>query len=255
VLKNAKPGVIYTSKQTSAGDIYKFETAKLYMSWQVKYGVSKAFGVPALKVEVEKAILHNSTDADIQFVIVIVAQKLAKFFLAKMKSEEEEKFCNIIRSNSKYLAIQFNPGYVMKIVHKRKKSNQPPPKKAKVEPPKKTGQKKGKTTKPDSKITKWPIPNNVQVVVLFEDGIYELLGQPIYQYLLEKDVLDTAVLNAMDLPFPDPIMSRERLPAVQDEEHEVSEEYEEDEDNMVTEQSDVEEVMHKLIEEDSYDDV
>jgi len=96
------------------------------MSWQVKYGVSKAFGKPALKAEVEKAILHDSTDADIQFVIVIVAQKLTKFFLDKMR--KEEKSCNIISSNHKDLAIQFNPGYVMKIVQRRntKKSNQPP---------------------------------------------------------------------------------------------------------------------------------
>jgi len=126
VLKNAKPGVIYTSKQTSAGNIYKFE--QLYMSWQVKYGVSKAFGTPASKAEVEKAILHDSTNADIQFVIVIVAQKLTKFFSDKMR--KEEKFCNIIRCNHKDLAIQFNPGYVMKIVQRgnTKKLNQPPQK-------------------------------------------------------------------------------------------------------------------------------
>jgi len=65
-------------------------------------------------------------------------------------------------------------------------------------------------------------------------------------------VLDTAVVNAMDLPFPDRIL----LPAVQDEEYEEYEEneeyeeYEEDEDLMETEQSDVEEVMDHLCEDD-----
>jgi len=151
LLRNAKPGVIYTSKQTSAGDIYKFEMTESglvaqYISWQVKYGRSRGFGLPALKAEVEKAILHDRTDVDIQFVFVIVAQRLTKYFLDKLKEEkekEEEKFCNIISSNHKDLAFQFNPGYVMKIVQRRntKKSNQPPQKKAKREP-QKTGQQK-----------------------------------------------------------------------------------------------------------------
>jgi len=67
-------------------------------------------------------------------------------------------------------------------------------------------------------------------------------------------VLDTAVLNSMDLPLPDPIL----LPVVQDEEYDENDEYqeyeEEDEDYMDTEQGDVEAVMGHLIEEYLDDD-
>jgi len=120
-----------------------------------------------------------------------------------------------------------------------KKTNEPPKKKSKIETnSQRTGQKRknmtssptkpysnqtecqtesSSPTKPDSNETEWLIPHNVQVVVLLADGLQELLGKPIYQYLQGKDnALDLAVHNTMELPFPDPRM----LPAVQHEEDE-----------------------------------
>jgi len=171
----AERGTIYTSKQTSASDVYKFEKDNLYISWQVKYGVTKPFGKAKWEEEVTKAILHNCTDANtnIKLVLVITAQKLASFFTTLETSDN----CEVITDGDKRLAVQFNPGYVMQISHKTWTSE-------------------------------YTVPNGVQVVVLFNDGLIELLGKPIFNFMQPtENVLDTAVMCCQDLPLPDPIFT------------------------------------------------
>jgi len=74
--------------------------------------------------------------------------------------QKVEKFRSYIRSAGKVIAVLFSPGYT---------------------------------------INGWILPDNVQVVVLYDEGLRLLLGNPIYNYLVEGVILDT-VTNELSPP-------------------------------------------------------
>jgi len=198
VLKRIENGVIYTSKQTSAGDIYQFEN-ELYISFQVKCGKTRAFGPAAFKTEVEKAILHNTTE-NYNFVLVFVVERLASFFDSPER-QNEQNCATIINNEKKPLAIQFFPGYEMSIKRKRKVIiNETPSKKKKTQT---TTERKEKWV---SYIETWRIPESVQTVLLFEEGFRVLLGEPIKNFIFSGNVMDKALAHSLNLPLPDPVL-------------------------------------------------
>jgi len=140
VFKHAERGIVYTSKQTSAGDIYKFENDNLYISWQVKSGKSKPFGPAKWCDEVSKAILHKCDD-HITFVLVIVAQSRGTFFNEENLKKGEYENIEFINDGNECLAVQFNPGFIMHVDRK-----------SRVSTPKKKNQtsQKGKTSRRNS---------------------------------------------------------------------------------------------------------
>jgi len=220
VFKHAERGTVYTSKQTSAGDIYKFENDDFYVCWQVKYGKSRSFGPVQWCIEVKKAILHKCDD-HIKFVLVIVAQKLASFFSDPKKIGSEN--VEFIKDGDKCLAVQFNPGYKMHVDRKTKRT--PEGRKETTQKGKSNTTKKRKVEE-SQKFSEYEVPKGVQVIVLFNAGTKQLLGNPIGNFL--DDPIDTAVTCALDEFLPDPMFMDEPITIESNEESDM--EFSDDED-------------------------
>jgi len=153
VYELALRGVIYTSKQTSAGDVYKFEDGNMYISWQIKSGFTRKFGPSSFCDEVNKAILHDLSNTNIKFVLVFVVQQLSDYFTRTDRCNEPNCIEIISKDNQK-LGIQFNPGYIMKIQRKSKSGDNTQPKKRKLVTEKKDDKMKDKKIKDKEKSKK-----------------------------------------------------------------------------------------------------